>query len=104
MVSIFAPCFQGNDFKIQGSSSSVHHTSYSLIPAPKRRTVYYNWNSIVCRRRAAALCMDECTSSSVSSVMAEAEETATKTPKFTNIFNIVLKSVFEQKCNTELDI
>ena len=35
--------------------------------------------------------MDECTSSSVSSVMAEAEETATKTPKFNNKFNIVLK-------------
>jgi hypothetical protein len=48
--------------------------------------------------------MDECTSSSVSSVMAEAEETATKTPKFSNIFNIVLKSVFVQQCNTELDL
>ena len=32
--------------------------------------------------------MDECTSSSVSSVMAEAEETATKTPKFSNKFII----------------
>jgi len=29
------------------------------------------------------------TSSSVSSVMAEAEETATKTPKFSNTFNKV---------------
>ena len=37
------------EFKIQGPSSSVHHTSYSLIPAPKRRRrlLYYNWNSIV---------------------------------------------------------
>ena len=48
--------------------------------------------------------MDECTSSSVSSVMAEAEETATKTPKFSNILNIVLKSVFVQQCNTKLDL
>ena len=46
--------------------------------------------------------MDECTSSSVSSVMAEAEETATKTPKFSNIFDIILKSVFVQKCYTVL--
>lgn len=46
--------------------------------------------------------MDECTSSSVSSVMAEAEETATKTPKFSNKFNIVFKKCICVKMQPEI--
>ena len=79
-------------FFLQGSSSLVHHTSYSLIPAPKRRRLECNiqleLDSTYYVEVQQRQCMDECTSSSVSSVMAEAEETATKTPKFSNKFII----------------
>ena len=55
----FLSVFGRSYFKIQGTSSSVHHTSYSLIPAPKRRRLlYYNWNSIVHT-------MSKCSSSNV---------------------------------------
>ena len=81
-------------FFLQGSSSLVHHTSYSLIPAPKRRRLECNiqleLDSTYYVEVQQRQCMDECTSSSISSVMAEAEETATKSPKFSNTLNIVL--------------
>ena len=83
------------EFFLQGSSSLVHHTSYSLmIPAPKRRRLECNiqleLDSTYYVEVQQRQCMDECTSSSISSVMAEAEETATKSPKFSNTLNIVL--------------